>query len=464
MARGSREHAVRVHSLRQLGIAATLALVAWVASQQAPVAGKPLFGYAAAVCMIAASAFAIPSLVYSICTAAARGLGRLFGVEALLAARSLAGSLRRTSVLVGALTTAIAMTAAVGIMVGSFRETVLLWMDDRLQADLYLRPAGPIAPDRFPTLAPDTAAKLRALSQVEAVDEFRAYSISYNGRPVTLGGSTARVAGMRGRRAFLSGADPRAIFDQLSEVSDTAIVSEPFSNKHGVHAGETVTLNLGGAPRRLRVLDVYYDYASEGGYIIVDRKTLMKYLPDPAASSVALYLKPDVALDEGRKLVQSALAGRKVMVFSNRSLRAEAIRTFDRTFAITYALEAVAVVVAIMGMAGALLALVIDRRREFAVLRFLGGARNQVRRLVLFEAGIIGLLANAAGLALGILLSLLLIYVINKQSFGWTIQFHWPVAVLLGALTIVYAATVVCAIFPARVAANLRPIEVLSEE
>ena len=163
MARGSREHAVRVHFLRQLGIAAALALISFIASLQPPVAGKPFFGYAAAVCMIAASAFAIPALVFAICSGTARVLGRLLGVEALLAARSLTGSLRRTSVLVGALTTAIAMTTAVGIMVGSFRETVLLWMDDRLQADLYLRPAGPVAPDRYPTLAPDTAERLRSV-------------------------------------------------------------------------------------------------------------------------------------------------------------------------------------------------------------------------------------------------------------------------------------------------------------
>lgn len=464
IARGSREHDVRIHSMRQLAIAGAFGTLALFGSWQSPVAGKPLFGYASAVCMIAATAFAIPSLVSTICGGIARVLGRWLGVEAMLAARSLVASLRRTSVLVGALTTAIAMTAAVGIMVGSFRETVLLWMDDRLQADLYLRPAGPVSPDRHPIMSADTGAVLRALPEVEAVDEFRAYQISYNGRPVTLAGGQARVAGSRGRRAFLSGADPKTVFAQLDSLPDSAIVSEPFSNKHRVRAGDTVKLTLGGAPRSFRVLDVYYDYASERGYIIMDRKTLLKYLPDPAPSNIAVYLKAGVPLDEARRSVQSALAGRKVMVFSNRSLRAEAIRTFDRTFAVTYALEAVAVVVAVMGVAGALLALVIDRRREFALLRFLGGARGQVRRLVLFEAGILGMLSNVAGLALGFLLSLLLIYVINKQSFGWTIQFHWPVAALLGALSIVYVATVVCAIYPARMAANLQPIEVLNEE
>jgi putative ABC transport system permease protein len=359
----------------------------------------------------------------------------------------LVGALRRTSVLVGALTTAIAMTAAVGIMVGSFRETVVLWMDDRLQADLYLRPAGPIGPDRHPTLGADTVSRLKAVREIESVDELRAYQISYNGKPVTLAGTSGRQG-----------------FEKLGRIPDSALVSEPFANKHGVRAGDLLRLTLGGKDVRLRVLDVYYDYASERGYIMLDRKTLMKYLPDPAPSNVAVYLRSGVSLQDGRRAVQQALAGQKVLVSSNRSLREQAIAIFDRTFAVTYALEAVAVIVAIMGVAGALLALVIDRRREFAVLRFLGAAREQVRRMVLFEAGILGLLATAAGLVLGFVLSLLLIYVINKQSFGWTIQFHWPVAMLLGALTLVYVATVVCAIYPARIAANLNPIEVVHEE
>jgi putative ABC transport system permease protein len=152
------------------------------------------------------------------------------------------------------------------------------------------------------------------------------------------------------------------------------------------------------------------------------------------------------------------------MINSNSKLKADAIKVFDRTFAITYALEAVAVVVAVMGVAGALLALVIDRRREFGLLRFLGASTEQIRKLILVEAGLLGLLANIAGLALGLVLSLLLIFVINKQSFGWTIQFHWPVAVLTGAVSIVYAATVLAGLYPARIAMRMNPIEVVHEE
>jgi putative ABC transport system permease protein len=463
MSRGRREHEVRMHRARGLALAAVLGTAAWIASRQGPVGGKPLFGYIAALLLIAASALAIPALVSVLTSTGARALRRVFGVEALLAARSLAASMRRTSVLVGALSTAIAMMAAVGIMVGSFRQTVLLWMEDRLQADLYLRPATPAGADRHPTMSPEIPDRIAALPQVAAVDRFRGYEISYQGLPATLGAGEARIVARYGVRPFLSGADPRSVFAQMPG-RDNVIVSEPFANKHHVRAGDVLTLPLGGKVGRLRVLDIYYDYSNERGFIIMDRSTLLKYLPDPAPSNVAVYLKPGVGLDAGRRAVESAIAGRKVIVLSNRSLREEAINIFDRTFAITYALEAVAVFVAIMGVAGALLALVIDRRREFGLLRFFGGAREQLRRVILFEAGLLGLLANVAGLILGVLLSLLLIYVINKQSFGWTIQFHWPVAVLLGALSLVYLATVIAGLYPARIATQLNPIEVVHEE
>ena len=225
-----------------------------------------------------------------------------------------------------------------------------------------------------------------------------------------------------------------------------------------------LSIPLAGAVRKFQVLGIYYDYSTERGFIILDRHTLLKYLPDPAASNIAVYLKPGADADSVRRGIDNAIAGRAVAVFSNARLRKGAIEIFDRTFRITYALEAVAIFVAVTGIAGALLALVIDRRREFALLRFLGAEQGQVRRLILCEAGLLGLLSNGVGLALGTVLSLILIFVINKQSFGWTIQFHWPVTLLLLALTGIYIATVLAGLYPAQTAIRMNPIEVIHEE
>ncbi|MBC7924479.1 MAG: ABC transporter permease [Bryobacteraceae bacterium] len=464
MSRGRADHQTRTRFRQSLILTAVLCIIAAALATLPAYGDKPVFGYLSALALIGALAAGIAPLVATFSRVLTAPMRALFGVEGLLATRSLQASLRRTSVLAGALATAIAMTASVGIMVGSFRETVLVWMEDRLKADLYIRPAGPVGVDRHPTMAADSAERLRALPEVAAVDTFRAYEITYNGRPATLAGGESQVSGEYTRRAFVSGSDVKRIFDELATKPDAAIVSEPFASKHNVHAGDRLKLQLDGRDVTFRVLDIYYDYTSERGYIIVDRRTLLRYLPDPAPSNAGVYLKPGVSIEKGKDAVENALAGRRVLIFSNRSLREEAMRTFDRTFSITYALEGVAVFVAIMGVAGALLALVIDRRREFGLLRFMGGATGQIQRLILFEAGLLGLLANIAGLGLGVLLSLLLIYVINKQSFGWTIQFHWPVAMLLGSLTLVFVATVAAALYPARVATRLNPIEVIHEE
>jgi putative ABC transport system permease protein len=463
MARGRREYDVTVEKGRDLWLALALGLAAVVASRAPVIGGKPLFGYLAATLLVAASALAIPAFVSALTSLASKLLGGLLGVEAMLASRSLAASLRRTSVLVGALSTAIAMMTAVGIMVGSFRETVSVWMDDQLPADLYLRPAGAAAADRHPAISLGLAEEIEKLTGVAAVERLRAYEIRYQGMPATLASVDLNVTRTDQKSEFLSGRPRERVLAELRD-SNAVVVSEPFTYKHGVKTGDLITLSLGEKQASFRIADVYYDYSSERGSLLMDRKTMLRYLPDAAPSNLAIYVSPEAKLETVRTEIEQATAGHRVLLFSNRDIRAEAIRIFDRTFAITYALEAVAVIVAVMGIAGALLALVIDRRRELGLLHFLGAATGQIRKLILVEAALLGLLANFAGLILGFALSLVLIYVINRQSFGWTIRFHLPVEILFMALTVVYAATVLAGLYPAEVAARLNPVEVVHEE
>jgi len=463
MARGRREFIARVHKTRNLMISIALGACAAGASLVPPIAGMPLFGYLAALLLIASAAFAIPALVAGVTSMSSGLLRKALGLEAMLAARSLASSLRRTSVLAAALATAIAMMTSVGIMVGSFRQTVLIWVNNQLIADLYVRPAGSPAMDRHPVISVDISEKLARLPGVAVLSRLRAYEITYEGLPATLASAELQTGRAFQSSAFISGRSGRQVLAELRG-QDAVVISEPFSNKHRVRAGDRLMLPFGERRVVFRIADVYYDYSNEAGNIIVDRNTLLRYLPDPAASGVALYLEPGTDLNTMRENVMRACAGSNILVLSNRELRREAIRIFDRTFAITYALEAVAILVAIMGVAGALLALVIDRRRELGLLRFLGAATTQVRKLILLEAGLLGLLASFAGLVLGYFLSLVLIYVINKQSFGWTIQFHWPVAVLVSAIMLVYVSTVLAGLYPARIAMRLNPIEVIHED
>ena len=147
--------------------------------------------------------------------------------------------------------------------------------------------------------------------------------------------------------------------------------------------------------------------------------------------------------------------GHRAFIYTNRALRTEVLRVFDSTFAITYALEIVAVVVAMLGVTATLLTLVLERRRDLSMLRLIGGARRQVERVVVIEAAVIGAASQAIALVVGLILSLILVYVINVQSFGWTIQFRVPYGFLAQVSVAVVIATALAGFYPARLAARL---------
>ncbi|PYT27908.1 MAG: hypothetical protein DMG57_16720 [Acidobacteria bacterium] len=463
MGRGEREHHARLHSRTNLIWAAVLAVIAASISRAGPIDGKPLAGYAATLLAIASMRLAVPALVLGVTAATKAVSRRCFGPAGMLGVRSLAASLSRTSVIVAALATAVAMMASVGIMVGSFRETVALWLDTQLRADLYIRPAGPAGASEHPALPLELLPLVASIDGVEAVDAFHAFEFDYQGQRATLGGGNAGIVRRYGRLRFLPGEDRDAILRSLPD-NDRVIVSEPFANKHAIRAGDELTLSLGDQLVKVKVAGIYYDYSSERGFVIFDRSTLLRYLPGQPATNLAVYLKKGSYAARVQHAVEQQAARYHGLVAPNRLLRQNAIMIFDRTFAITWALEGVAIAVAMLGAANSLLAMVLDRRREFGLLRYLGAHPRQIRRMILLEAGFLGLTADIIGLALGLVLSLLLIYVVNKQSFGWTIQFHLPALLLSGALALVWLATVLAGLYPARVAARLNPIDVIHEE
>jgi len=461
MSRGAHEHRAFLRWRRSLGWSAVFAAAAGAMSLAPGWNGYPVGGYISALLAIAAAAFASPAVVLAV-NRATRGITRR-RAESLLAGRSLTGSLARTSVVVAALATAIAMMASVGIMVASFRETVALWLDVQLRADLYVRPAIRSGAGEYPPMDARIPGLLAAVPGVAAVDDFRGTEFHYRGERATLGAGNMDIVRRYGRLRFLGGEDRDAILRSLPG-RDRAAISEPFALKHKIHTGDRLTVPIGGQTVELTVAGIYYDYSSSQGYVIVDRSTILKYLPDLPVTNAAVYLAPGADVERVRQEIQLRTAPYGVTVARNSELRRASIEIFDRTFAITWALEAVAILVAMLGAANSLLALVLDRRRELGLLRFLGASGGQVRGMILTEAAFLGLLAAVLGLALGMALSLLLIYVVNRQSFGWTIQFHLPGGLLAGAVMLVWVVTVLAGLYPARVASRMSPIEVIQEE
>jgi putative ABC transport system permease protein len=197
----------------------------------------------------------------------------------------------------------------------------------------------------------------------------------------------------------------------------------------------------------------------------MDLGTFARYFGDLPPTSLTIYLKPGTNADAVRERLLSRLGeAHRVFIHTNASLRREVLRIFDSTFAITYGLEAIAILVAILGVTGTLVTLIIERRRELAVLRLVGADLKQIRRMIVFESGFLGVVGQLFGLVSGFALALILIYVVNVQSFGWTIQFHVPLAFLVQSSLLIVVSTAFAGLYPARFAAGLRPVEEVGVE
>ncbi len=425
-----------------------------------PVNGVPVLGYLACLFFLVAFTLgALPAMHVGL-SLARNWISSWVGVETRLALRQLQGNASRVILAIVSLMIAASMFVGVATMVGSFRTTVQAWIEQTFVADLFLRAAGTSRRNGSSPISTATISRIEGIPGVEAVGIFRGTTIDWEGIPVTLAGARFRVLEKHGRLLFADSRSSAEIVHR-ARVGDRVLVSEPFSRRFGVTRGDEISLRTPSGPRSLEIEATYYDYSSDRGVILMDRSLFGELFRDRSADSLAVYLGPGEDSDIVSGRIRSALSGQVLSIQPNSALRAAALRVFDRTFLITYGLELIALIVAALGVTNTLATLILERRGEFSLLLFLGAFRKQIRRITLAEAMVLGLTGCLLGLALGLVLSLLLIYVINLQSFGWTIQFDFPFVFVAGGLTLILLVTVVAGIYPALLATRMDALRAL---
>ncbi|MHB2018626.1 MAG: ABC transporter permease, partial [Candidatus Xenobia bacterium] len=463
MGRGAQNLLHRPRLWRLVLLAGALLAATALLAKLPPVQGIPVAGYLACLCVLLASAALAGPTVWVLTLAGQRLLVRLFGAPAMAATTHLIGAIKRIAVAVGALTVGMAMVSSVGIMVNSFRETVISWVDTSMRADLFITAEenrSTVAEGRIPGPALQI---VRSTPGVDAVDAFYGTMITYQGEPAFLGEGDLDVLGRRGHLMFRRGESRGILLGCVN--ADHAIVSETFASRHDVREGDVLHLDTPRGPLELTITGVYYDYSQDAGWIVMDRSTWVKSWGTPPVTNISLYLAPGRDADAVRRTLRERLNGSYALnITTNRTLRQNVLRVFNQTFAVTHSIELIAVVVAVLGVATTLIALVIERRREISVLRCLGAVREQIVTMVLLEAAAIGISGVLLGLAAGDVLSLLLIHVINKQCFGWTLFFHFPFAFIAQVLALILCATLASAVHPAMMAARVDPATNLRNE
>ena len=426
-------------------------------------AHQPWGGFVSAALVLAAGSALAPGFTLAIESAVAPLARRLGGIEGALASGFLRASVARTSVVVAALMVSVGMWVALSIMVGSFRRTVDTWIQQSVRGDLYVEPAGHRLNLSSTVLAAVLVDSLRATPAIAAVDTYRGSRITYGGRPAFVVGIDFEVQRRFGRLSFTRG-DPKELLARALTRGEV-IASESFAHHHRVAPGDSIALaGKDGSVRRLRVAGVFYDYSSDAGVVMMDRGLYARLWSD-RTESLALYLAPGADADAVRaRLVMLAGPDLLLSITPNRALRTRVLEVFDQTFRITYALQAIAILVAVLGVFGTLTALVLQRRREIGILRATGALRPQVMKIVLVESGLIGLIGALLGAAAGVLLALVLVHVINTQYFGWTIRMAIDPWVFVSAVIAMVAAAILAGIGPARLAAGRLAAEAVRAE
>lgn len=434
---------------RQLAASMACLATGWLAALQPPVNGLPLWGHFSSLCAILAAALAVPAALRWTSGSMRPWLGRWLGIEGRLAASQIRASTGRLSVSVAALTVALALTAAIAVMVGSFRQTVITWVDETMGADLYARPGTPPRSRNAPTFSQQTLEILRSHPAVQSLDGHSSLDLPHEGRLVKLVTVDFDLRMRNGRMAFKTPGDAGAML-QAARDKGQVLVSESFALRFGGREGGVLKLMTPRGPREFGVAAQFYDYSSDGGTVMMDRREFEKWFGSSLPTHLAVQLRPGADAERTRGEMLRMLEGRSlVSIFTNSGLRAEVLRIFDSTFAITWALEIIAVMVAMAGVAATMLTLVLERQDEIRLLRIAGADAGQVRRTVVIESGLLGLVSQVLGLAVGVLLSLVLIWVINPQSFGWSIRFHAPWWFFAGSTVLTLVATLLAGLWPA---------------
>jgi putative ABC transport system permease protein len=460
--------------LLQAGGSLALAASAVILALQPPVYELPLFGYFSAVMVMLAGSFLVPAALWWACKALTLLLPaslRSLRLEARMAAGSLSGSAPRLAISISALAVSLAMMIAISILIGSFRSTVAYWIDRTLGADIYVKPLSSLPDDSSGKIAAEAVAIIKSDPDVLAVDAFTAQTVSYQGRPITLGAGDFRVLLDHGRLMFKSPSNARQkMLEAIGQ--DAVVISESLSLIFNKQPGDLIQLPTPAGPRWFNVAAVYYDYSSNRGSAVMDRSTCERLFAQASvnsslvlANSLSVFLAPGAESDRTIDRLQAALSDKYQLEFStNQQLRLEAIRIFDSTFAITYSLEAIAISVSALGVISMLLTLVLDRRRELSILRLIGATRSQVRRMLVIEAVTIGSVAQVIGILVGVGLSFVLIYVINVQSFGWTIQYHFPAGFVAQTTVLIPVLSGLVGLYPGHRASNVPALTVVREE
>ncbi len=417
-----------------------------------PVFGMPLLAYISIALLLIGGVMAVPAVVSGVLRLAPRAWQRL--PVGLLATQRALHFKQQATIAICGVVASLSLAVALTVMVASFRDSVTRWLDSVLPADLYVRSAQINTTQSASYFTPQDLHLLAATPGVQRLEGLRLSQITLDVMPRDAQ-PMALIA-----RPFIDDADPARTLPLVGEllpaVSDAVniFVSEAAAELYGLTPGKRFTLPLS-TPTQAYVRGVWRDYARQYGSLVLSLKDWQRATGDERVNDVALWLAPAQSDVEMQARIRKALPTGDLIEFaSSREIRSTSLKIFDRSFAVTVWLQALAISIGLFGIAASFSAQVLARRKEFGMLIHLGYTRNQILKLVALEGAAWTLVGALLGLALGIAVSVVLVHVVNPQSFHWTMDLRLPWARLAALCASVVVAGCVTALWAARSAAG----------
>ncbi|MFM8887829.1 MAG: ABC transporter permease, partial [Chthoniobacterales bacterium] len=348
----------------------------------------------------------------------------------------------------------------VSVMIYSFRASVETWINRTIQADLFLTLAANEQAGFHAELPGELLTWLESHPSTESLDTFYEKRVPFRGEEVYLGIIQGR---MRGDLAFTGGnsAEKAERFRQRGHIA----VSESFARRHSVKDGGSLQLVTPKGTAEFTVAGVYSDYTRDQGVILIDRRNYAAHWPAPGMHTAGVHLRKGTDADAVADQLRAKFgAETEYAIYNNASLRARILEIFDQTFAITYVLSTISVLVAIVGVWLGMATLVAEREREIGIMRAVGASARQVWRTFVTEAALVGAVSSAVGLAAGACLAMVLTWVINLAFFGWTVQLRYPWELLAWTPVWIIAVAALAGLLPAARAARIEPAAALRSE
>jgi putative ABC transport system permease protein len=457
----------RLRGMTSLAIGLLLIALSWALASLPPIGPFPLAGYISASLLVLGFSALSPPLLRIMGSRLAGPLRRVGGEPAFLAGRYVRDAGGRTAISVGALITAVALFVSLVIMVNSFRYTVSLWIEQTLAGDYFLRPSMAGLNEYRDALPEEVVRAIQGMTSKVEILPYHRLHLRYNRAPYELEAVDLEKLMDYGGFILLEG--------RMENVSDRLfrgegiLVSEVFANRSGLRPGDRYRARIGSAVIDLPVLGVFRDYRTNGGAVYMDLKPYQTLTGNTAWGGVRFFFKDrDQDLEAATQALETEIRRccaqtHPLEMASGLELRKEILRIFDETFAVTTVLLVIALLVSALGIATTLTVLVLERFIQLNTLAAIGASRGQIRSMVFWEALLMVAAGELIGLACGFFLSSFLIFVINRQCFGWTFLYRIDLGTFAISLPLILATALAAAVPAARLVLRASPAQALKE-